>query len=100
MQDGCTGRNPNWCFFRLSAFKLKAEGAPLEVVYPTEGLGWEMEASAIVKGTKKLSSAQKFINWSVSKAANEAYAHNFSMVAYKGIENTTMDFPKTFPKCS
>lgn len=70
------------------------------MVYPTEGLGWEMEASAIVKGTKKLSSAQKFINWSVSKAANEAYAHNFSMVAYKGIENTTMDFPKIFLKCS
>ena len=64
------------------------------MVYPTEGLGWEMEASAIVKGTKKLSTAQKFINWSVSKAANEAYAHNFSMVAYKGIENTTVSFEK------
>ena len=92
------GEIPIGVSFGYPAFKLKAEGAPLEVVYPTEGLGWEMEASAIVKGTKKLSSAQKFINWSVSKAANEAYAHNFSMVAYKGIENTTMDFPKNLPQ--
>jgi iron(III) transport system substrate-binding protein len=94
------GEIPIGVSFGYPAFKLKAEGAPLEVVYPTEGLGWEMEASAIVKGTKKLSTAQKFINWSVSKAANEAYAHNFSMVAYKGIENTTVSFPKNLLKCS
>lgn len=80
--------------FGYPAFKLRARGAPLEVVYPTEGLGWEMEASAIVSGTKNLSSAEKFINWSVSQAANEAYAQNFSMVAYQGIESSNEDFPK------
>ena len=92
------GEIPIGISFGYPAFKLKAGGAPLEVVYPKEGLGWEMEASAIVKGTEKISSAQKFINWSVSKAANEAYAHNFSIMAYQGIENTNIDFPKHLPQ--
>lgn len=80
--------------FGYPGFKLKSRGAPLEIVYPKEGLGWEMEASAIVKGTKKLSSAEKFIDWSISQAANEAYAQNFSMVAHQNVHSKNQDFPK------
>lgn len=80
--------------FGYPGFKLKSRGAPLEIVYPEEGLGWEMEASAIVKGTKKLSSAQKFIDWTVSQAANQAYAQNFSMVAHQNVQSSNTDFPK------
>ena len=80
--------------FGYPGFKLKSRGAPLEIVYPKEGLGWEMEASAIVKGTKKLSSAQKFMDWTVSQAANEAYARNFSMVAHQQVKSLNPDFPK------
>ena len=31
----------------------KTAGAPIEVIAPVEGVGWDMEAFAIVKGTKK-----------------------------------------------
>lgn len=92
------GETPIGISFGYPAFKLKSRGAPLEVVYPSEGLGWEMEASAIVKGTKHLSSAEKFINWSVTRSANEAYAKNFSMVAYQGVETSSPDFPKDLAK--
>ncbi|WOE40012.1 putative 2-aminoethylphosphonate ABC transporter substrate-binding protein [Acinetobacter chinensis] len=80
--------------FGYPGFKLRSRGAPLEIVYPSEGLGWEMEASAIVKGTRHLSSAQKFIDWTVSQTANQAYAQNFSMVAHKAVTSTNPDFPK------
>ncbi|RKG29871.1 putative 2-aminoethylphosphonate ABC transporter substrate-binding protein [Acinetobacter tianfuensis] len=80
--------------FGYPGFKLKSRGAPLEIIYPKEGLGWEMEASAIVKGTRKLSSAQKFIDWTVSQAANQAYAQNFSMVAHQHVQSSNTDFPK------
>ena len=80
--------------FGYPGFKLKSRGAPLEIVYPKEGLGWEMEASAIVKGTKNRSSAEKFMDWTVSQAANEAYAQNFSMVAHQNVHSQNQDFPK------
>ena len=31
----------------------KSKGAPIEVVIPKEGVGWEMEATAVVKGTQE-----------------------------------------------
>lgn len=71
--------------FGYRAAQLKEKGAPLHIVFPKEGLGWDMEASAIVKGTKNLADAQKFVDWSVSKKANQAYAENFAVVAYPGV---------------
>lgn len=40
--------------FDYRGARLKEEGAPLELVFPKEGLGWEIEAAAIMKGTKNL----------------------------------------------
>ena len=34
--------------------KSKAAGAPLDIIVPSEGVGWDMEATAIVAGTSKL----------------------------------------------
>src|SRR5690606_193369 len=45
----------------------RAQGAPIEVVVPEEGSGWEMEATAIVKGTKNLEIAKKVADWGASK---------------------------------
>ncbi len=45
--------------FGYAGFKLKAQGAPLALIHLKEGLGWEMEAYAIVKATSNLSSTQK-----------------------------------------
>ncbi|WOE33327.1 MULTISPECIES: putative 2-aminoethylphosphonate ABC transporter substrate-binding protein [unclassified Acinetobacter] len=78
--------------FGYPGYKLKARGAPLEIIYPKEGLGWEMEASAIIKGTKKLTSAQKFIDWTVSQSANQVYAHNFPIVAHQKVTSPNPDF--------
>ena len=41
----------------------KTKGAPLEVIIPAEGTGWEMEATGIVKGTKNLALAKKVADW-------------------------------------
>ena len=56
----------------------KTKGAPLEVVIPSEGTGWEMEASAIVKGTKHRKEAELFYEFvttpeSLSYAASEFF---------------------------
>ena len=40
--------------FEYRANTTKAKGAPIDLVFPKEGLGWDLEAFAIHKGTKKL----------------------------------------------
>lgn len=71
----------------------KSKGAPIEVVIPKEGVGWEMEASAIVKGSKNLSLAKKIADWSTTKEANELYSKTYAIVAARGVENKPANYP-------
>ena len=72
----------------------KTKGAPLEVIIPSEGTGWEMEASAVVKGTKNLDLAKKVLDWVASKGANELYSKTYAVVAMPGVENLPPNYPK------
>ena len=71
----------------------KTAGAPIEVISPVEGIGWDMEAFAIVKGTKKADAAKKVADWAVSKAANELYSKYYAIVAHPEVKNTPKNYP-------
>jgi iron(III) transport system substrate-binding protein len=73
----------------------KTKGAPLEVIIPKEGTGWEMEAFGIVKGTKKLELAKKVADWGTTKAANELYSKTYAVVAMPGVKNYPPNYPTT-----
>ena len=51
--------------FDMRGATEKTKGAPIELIVPKEGLGWEMEATAIMKGTKNLEAAKKLADWAV-----------------------------------
>jgi len=72
---------------------VKTKGAPIELVFPKEGLGWDLEASAIVKNTKKMDAAKKLMDWVATKEANEAYAKNFAIVAHPGVKPALAHIP-------
>lgn len=88
-----SGEIPIGISFAFRAAKLKQQGAPLEVIIPTEGVGWELEASGIVKGTKNLDAAKKLMDWSITKKANELYNEGYAVVALPGIAKPVPDFP-------
>jgi putative 2-aminoethylphosphonate ABC transporter, periplasmic 2-aminoethylphosphonate-binding protein len=71
----------------------KTKGAPLDVVIPKEGTGWEMEATAIVKGTKNLEAAKKVADWGATKGASELYSKSYAIVAYPGVSNIPPNYP-------
>ena len=52
--------------FELRGSRLKQDGAH-ELILPDEALGWDMNAFAIVNGTKKLEAAKKLADWAASK---------------------------------
>ena len=79
--------------FAYRGAKVKAEGAPVEIVIPEEGIGWDMEATAIVKGTDKLDAAKKLVDFSVSKEANEMYNTVYAVVAYPGVAQPVEHYP-------
>lgn len=79
--------------FAFRAAKSKKEGAPLDIVFPTEGLGWDMEATAIIKGTDKLEAAKILADWAASQKANEMYNEGYAVVAMPGIAQPVEYFP-------
>jgi iron(III) transport system substrate-binding protein len=71
----------------------KSKGAPLDLIVPKEGLGWELEVTAIVKGTKNLEAAKKLADWAATRKANELYADTYPIVAMPGIAKMPPNYP-------
>lgn len=80
------GEYPVGLSFEYRANKLKTDGAPINVVLPNEGLGWELEATAIMKTTKNAAAAKSLADWAATREASELYAKNFAIVAFEGVQ--------------
>jgi iron(III) transport system substrate-binding protein len=79
--------------FDFRGAKEKSDGAPIDVIIPSEGVGWDMEASAIIAGTPNLEAAKTLIDWTISKKANEMYNVGYAVVAYPGVAKPVANYP-------
>ena len=82
--------------FEYRANANKAKGAPIVLVFPKEGLGRDLEAFAIHKGTKKLDAAKKLADWASSKDAMLLYGKNFAITAQPGVAAPLANVPKDY----
>ncbi len=89
-----SGEIPIGVSFAFRGAKSKADGAPLEIIVPSEGVGWDMEATAIVAGTAEMEAAQKLVDFTVTKEANEMYNTGYAVVAYPGVAKPVEHFPE------
>lgn len=87
------GEIPIGISFAYRGAKSKSAGAPIEVIAPSEGLGWDLEAFGIVSNTKNLKAAQALADWSVTKKANEIYNEEYAVVAMPGVAKPVENFP-------
>ncbi|GAA0770151.1 putative 2-aminoethylphosphonate ABC transporter substrate-binding protein [Ideonella azotifigens] len=74
----------------------KAKGAPIELVFPKEGLGWDLESFGIHKGTKNLAAAKKLADWASSKDAMLLYGKNFALTAQPGVAPKLPNIPADY----
>ena len=88
-----SGETPIGVSFAYRGAKVKNKGAPVEIIIPSEGVGWEMEATAIMKGTDKLDAAMKLVDFSVTKEANVMYNSVYAVIAYPGIAEAVENYP-------
>ncbi|MCC7218191.1 MAG: putative 2-aminoethylphosphonate ABC transporter substrate-binding protein [Burkholderiales bacterium] len=82
--------------FEYRANREKARGAPVELVFPKEGLGWDLEAIGIVKTTQKLDAAKSLVSWAISDAAMALYAANFAIVAVPSLSKPLPNVPADY----
>ena len=84
--------------FDMRGAREKTQGAPIDIVLPKEGAGWELEATSIVKGTKNLEAAKKVADWIATKEANELFSKTYAVVAMPGVQNYPPNYPANAEK--
>jgi iron(III) transport system substrate-binding protein len=64
---------------------MVVDGAPVKVVAPCEGTGYEIGSMSIVKGARNLENAKKWYDWALTPAAQEigAKAKNYQVPSNK-----------------
>jgi len=92
------GEFPIGISFEYRAMATKKSGAPVDIVFPSEGLGWDLEASGIIKGTKKLDAAKKLMDWLATPDAMKLFADNFAVVAMPGMSKQLEFIPADYEK--
>jgi iron(III) transport system substrate-binding protein len=92
------GEFPIGLSFEYRANKTKKDGAPIDIIFPKEGLGWDVEATGVMKTTKKLEAARALADWSVTRKANELYAANFAVLALPQVQERLEFVPSDLEK--
>lgn len=71
--------------FAYPGVTLLNEGAPIDVILPSDGIGWEMEATGIMKGTPHMKEAQILADFAASAEANAMYNASYQVLARKDV---------------
>jgi iron(III) transport system substrate-binding protein len=79
--------------FDLTGMQQVNMGAPLDVIVPTDGVGFDLEATAIIRGTRNLEAAKRLADFAASKEANEMYARYSALPAHPGVTSTVESAP-------
>ena len=92
------GEVPIGVSFEFPASQVKSAGAPVDIIFPEEGSGWESEAVAIMAGTQNMDAAKTLMDWTLTPNAMEALNKSFAVVALPGIAKPVEHIPADLEK--
>lgn len=78
-----TGEYPIGISFGYRGLQEKKNGSPVEVVFPKEGSGWDVEANALIKKKTIKQVSQQFLDWAITDEAMKEYNKNYAILAIK-----------------
>jgi iron(III) transport system substrate-binding protein len=95
-KDAARGETPIGISIDFRAAQMKGQGYPIAVVVPSEGVGWDLESSALVAGSPHSRVGKLFIDWAFSDEAMRLYAVNFPVVGAKGFTRPIPNLPDNY----
>ncbi|MDR6879126.1 putative 2-aminoethylphosphonate ABC transporter substrate-binding protein [Bacillus sp. 3255] len=78
-----TGEYPIGISFGYRGIQEKKNGSPVEVVFPKEGSGWDVEANALMKKPVVKQVAKDFLDWAITDDVMKEYNKNYAILAIK-----------------
>ena len=89
-----TGNVSIGILFDRSGVPQNVRSSPMEIIFPVEGSGWIMEASALVKKVRIKPVAKTFLDWAISDHAMQAYGQHHVLTTVP----TRAPLPQGFPR--
>lgn len=74
---------------------LLADGNPVEVVFPTEGCGWDVEANCLINKAEINPCAYTFLDWAISDEAMNKYATEYPITGRGVISSIPEGYSET-----
>lgn len=74
--------------FAFSGVKQIMQGYPIKLVIPSEGAGYEIEVSALMKTSQNKDDARRFLDWLLTLDAAQLYGERAAMSSVPGAEPT------------
>ena len=71
----------------------KVRGAPVEVVFPADKSGWDLEATGLVRKKQIKPAARTFVDWAASPKAFEQYTKFCGVVSHDGYTSVPPGYP-------
>ncbi len=96
-KDAAAGERGIGVSFEYVALEMKKKGAPVEMVLPKEGSGYEIEANALTKKGARNPAAKQFLDWAISDESLTLVAKFFGGVSVPGFP-VPEGLPKDFSK--
>jgi iron(III) transport system substrate-binding protein len=80
--------------FDMRALRERSQGAPIELLLPDDGVGWEMSGMALVAGrpAAKSEAARRVIEWASGQSAHRLFARFFGTLARSDVSS-----PREYP---
>lgn len=72
----------------FAAMQSIEEGYPVKMVIPSDGAGYELEASGLMAASKNKADAQRFLDWTLSGSAATLYTKYKEIVTIPGVEQS------------
>lgn len=82
----------------FAAMQSIEEGYPVQMVIPSDGAGYELEASGLMAASKNKVDAKRFLDWTLSASAAGLYGKYKEIVTIKGAPQSTAAQKAGLPK--
>jgi iron(III) transport system substrate-binding protein len=92
-ESAATGEHAIGISFDARVLEEKNKGGPLEIVYPKEGSGCEIQANALIQKPAINTAAKIFLDWAISAPAFKVYSQHCVIVANPAYEHAREGFP-------
>jgi len=87
------GEYPVAISMEYAGVQQKNDGAPIEIILPREGTGWEIEATAIVRGGRNADAARRLADWAASPRAAAQYTRFYAIAAIRNGSGAIANYP-------